>query len=68
MTASPQLVGSEVLRGDMTASPQLVGSEVLRGLKNFLNRDRPGHHSIDLLRETVGEEESGRQSILLGQR
>ena len=27
-------------------------AEVMRGLRNFLNKDRPEHHSIDHLKET----------------
>ena len=30
---------------------QLGRPEVLRGLRNFLNMDRPEHHSIDPLKE-----------------
>ena len=36
---------------DITSGLQLGGAEVLRGLRNFLNMDRPEHHSIDCLKE-----------------
>ena len=36
---------------DITAGLQLGRAEVLRGLRNFLNMDRPEHHSIDRLVE-----------------
>ena len=45
---------------------QLGRAEVLRGLRNFLNMDRPEHHSIDLLKERGVEKGSGRHSILQG--
>ena len=34
---------------DITSGLQLGRAEVLRGLRNFLNMDRPEHHSIDRL-------------------
>ena len=37
--------------GDITSGLQLGRAEVLRGLRNFLNMDRPEHHSIDRLKE-----------------
>ena len=40
---------------------QFGGVEVLRGLSNFVNMDRPEHHSIDGLKEG-----SGQQSTLQG--
>ena len=40
--------------------------EVLRGLKNFLNMDRPEHHSTDRLKERGVEKGSGRHSTLQG--
>ena len=36
---------------DITSDLQLGRAEVLRGLRNFLNMDRPEHHSIDRLKE-----------------
>ena len=36
---------------DITSGLQLGRAEVLRGLRNFLNMDRPEHHSIDHLKE-----------------
>ena len=41
-------------------------AEVLRGLRNFLNMDRPEHHSIDRLKERGVEKGSGRHSTLQG--
>ena len=41
-------------------------TEVLRGLRNFLNIDRPEHHSIDRLKERGVEKGSGRHSTLQG--
>ena len=35
----------------ITSSLQLGRAEVLRGLRNFLNMNRPEHHSIDRLKE-----------------
>ena len=41
---------------DITSGLQLGRAEVLRGLRNFLNTDKPEHHSIDRLKERgVGE-------------
>ena len=36
---------------DITCGLQLGRAEVLGGLRNFLNMDRPEHHSIDRLKE-----------------
>ena len=36
---------------DITSGLQLGKAEVLGGLRNFLNMDRPEHHSIDRLKE-----------------
>ena len=36
---------------DNISGLQLGRAEVLRGLRNFLNRDRPEHDSIDRLKE-----------------
>ena len=36
---------------DTTSGLQFGRAEVLRGLRNFLNMDRPEHHSIDPLKE-----------------
>ena len=38
---------------------QLCRAEVLKGLRNFLNMDRPEHHSIDRLKEREVEKGSG---------
>ena len=35
---------------DITSGLQLGREEVLRGLRNFLNMDRPEHHSTDRLK------------------
>ena len=51
---------------DITSGLQLGGAEVLRGLRNFLNMDRPEHHSIDRLKERGVEKGSGRHSTLQG--
>ena len=52
---------------DITSGLQLGRAEVLRDLRNFLNMDRPGHHSIDRLKERDHKEKgSGRQSTLQG--
>ena len=45
---------------------QLGRADVLRGLRNFLNMDRPEHHSIDRLKERGVEKGSGRHSTLQG--
>ena len=39
---------------------------MLRGLRNFLNTDKPEHHSTDRLKERGVEKGSGRQSTLQG--
>ena len=49
---------------DITSGLQLGRAEVLRGLRNFLNMDRPEHHSIDRPKERGVE--SGRHSTLQG--
>ena len=51
----------------ITSGLQLGRAELLRGLKNFLNTDKPEHHSIDHLKERGKEEGSGRNSTLQGQ-
>ena len=51
---------------DITSGLQFGRSEVLRGLRNFLNTDRPEHHSIDRPKERGVEKGSGRHSILQG--
>ena len=51
---------------DITSGLQLDRAEVPRGLKNFLNMDRPEHHSIGRLKERGVEKESGRHSTLRG--
>ena len=53
-------------KGDITSGLQLGRAEVLRGLRNFLNMDRPEHHSIDRLKERGVEKGSGRHSTLQG--
>ena len=50
----------------ITSGLQLGRAEVLRGLRNFLNTDRPEHHSIDHLKERGVEKGSGRHSTLQG--
>ena len=47
---------------DITSGLQLGRAEVLRGLRNFLNMDRPEHHSNDRLRERGLGKGSGRHS------
>ena len=49
---------------DITSGLQLGRAEVLRGLRNFLNMDRPEHHSTDHLKERGVEKGSGRHSTL----
>ena len=44
---------------DNTSGLQLGRAEVLQGLRNFLNTDRPEHHSIDRLKERGVEKGSG---------
>ena len=51
---------------DITSGLQLGRAEVLRGLRNFLNTDKPEHHSIDRLKERGVEKGSGRHSTLQG--
>ena len=51
---------------DFTSALQLGRAKVLRGLKNFLDMDRPQHHSIDRLKEREVEKGSGRHSTLQG--
>ena len=51
---------------DITSGLQLGRSEVLRGLRNFLNMDKPEHHSIDRLKERGVEKGSGRHPTLQG--
>ena len=36
---------------DIASGLQIGRAEMLRGLRNFLNMDRPEHHSIDHLKE-----------------
>ena len=43
---------------------QLGGTEALRGLRDFVNMDRPEHHSVDRLKERGVEKGSGRHSTL----
>ena len=49
---------------DITSGLQLGRAEVLRGLRNFLNMDKPEHHSIDRLKERGVEKGSDRHSTL----
>ena len=51
---------------DITSGLQLGRAKVLRGLRNFLNTDKPEHHSIDRLKERGVEKGSGRHSTLQG--
>ena len=51
---------------DITSGLQHGRAEVLRGLRNFLNTDKPEHHSIDRLKERGVEKGSGRHSTLQG--
>ena len=51
---------------DITSGLQLGSAEVLRGLRNFLNMNRPEHHSTDRLKERGVEKGSGRHSTLQG--
>ena len=51
---------------DITSGLQLGRAEVLRGLRNFLNMDRPEHHSIVRLKERGVEKGNGRHSTLRG--
>ena len=52
---------------DITSGLQLGRAEVLQGLRNFLNTDKPEHHSTDHLKENGVEKGSGRHSTLQGQ-
>ena len=62
----------QLLRADRLSSTadtsrlQLGRAEVLRGFGNFLNMDRPDHHSTDRLKERGVEKGSGRHSTLQG--
>ena len=49
---------------DITSGLQLGRAEVLQGLRNFLNMNKPEHHSIDCLKERGVEKGSGRHSTL----
>ena len=51
---------------DITSGLQLGGAEVLRGLRNFLNIDRPEHHSTDHLKDRGVKKGSGRHSTFQG--
>ena len=51
---------------DITSGLWLGRAEAFRGLKNFLNMDRPEHHSIDSPKERGVEKGSGRHSTLRG--
>ena len=51
---------------DTTSDLQRGRAEVLRGLRNFLNTDKPEHHSIDRLKERGVEKGSSRHSSLQG--
>ena len=51
----------------ITSGLQVGREEVLRGFRNFLNMDRPEHHSTDRLKERV-EKGSCPHSILQGQK
>ena len=51
---------------NITSGLQLSRAEVLRGLRNFLNTDKPEHHSFDRLKERGVEKGSGRHSTLEG--
>ena len=52
---------------DITSGLQLGREEVLRGLRNFLNMDRPEHHSTDHLKEGIVDKGSSQHSTLHGQ-
>ena len=49
---------------DITFGLYLGRAEVLRGLRNFLNMDRPEHHSTNRLKERGMEKGSGLYSTL----
>ena len=51
---------------DITSGLQLGRAEDLRGLSNFLNMDRPEHHSTGLLKERGVAKGSGRHATLQG--
>ena len=51
---------------DITSGLQLGRAEVLRGLRNFLNTDKPEHHSTDHLKERGVEKGSSRHSTHQG--
>ena len=51
---------------DITSALQLGRAEVLRGLRNFLNTNRPKHHSTDRLKKRGVEKGSCRHSTLQG--
>ena len=53
---------------DITSGLQLGRAEVFRGLRNFLNIDRPDHHSIGRLKERGMEKGSGRHYTLRGRK
>ena len=44
-------MGRQTITADITAGLQIGRVEVLRGLRNFLNMDRPEHHSTDSVME-----------------
>ena len=48
-----------VRTADITSVLQLGRAEVLRGLRNFLNMDRPEHHSTGHLKERGVEKRGG---------
>ena len=54
-------------KADITSGLQLDRAEMFRGLRNFVNIDRPEHHSIDRLKDKGVEKGSGRHSTLRGQ-
>ena len=51
---------------DITSGLQLGRAEMFGGLRNFLNTNKPEHHSIDRLKERGVEKGSGRHSTLKG--
>ena len=53
---------------DITSGLQLGRAELLRGLRNFLNMDRPEHHSTDRPKEKGVEKWSGRYFTLQGRK
>ena len=52
---------------DITSGLQLGKAEVLRDLRNFLNTNKPEHHSTDRLKERGVEKGSRRHSTHQGQ-